>query len=116
MTILMMDVIEELGGVPFNDPASTQSGRRLAFGPIVAEAVTTLGRFLRECVVLTCVAREQRTMSLLETELPIQVDSLEQGKALLGYLLRDQIPRELQPAWLSRSNELDGYLPWRCQN
>ena len=115
MTVLMMDVIKDAGGAPFADPASDEHGQRLVFGPVVAEAVIGIGRFLRKSIILTCIVNGQRTMSLLETELPLEVGSVEQGRALLGYFLRDHIPREFQPAWLSRSRELDGLLPWRCQ-
>ena len=47
MGIPMMDVIKDLGGASFQDSASDGLGQRLIFGPIVAEAVTSVGRYFR---------------------------------------------------------------------
>ena len=112
MTLAMMEVISELGGTPFEDIAADEPGQRLNFGPLEAEAVVRVGRFLHECVMLSCTVNGRRTMSLLETELPCQVNSREQGVALLSYFLRDHIPKAMQPDWLRTSDQLAEYLPW----
>lgn len=112
MPVLMHSIFEELKAEKFENPLSTQPAYRMRFGPYEVEAAVFTNRCFRETFFLSGIINTGRTLSPIESELPLEVDSREQGLAMLAYCLRSEIPEHLKPDWLRAGEEFREHLPW----
>lgn len=108
----MAQVFEELEFRRFDHPLSSKPAYRYLFGPHEVEAVALTNRWFREGYMLGGVVNCGRSISELEGELPLEVESKEQGLALLSYFLARHIPELHKPAWLRIGERMRTHLPW----
>lgn len=66
----------------------------------------------REIFLFHGYCRTERNITQFQFELPTEVESFEQGLALIAYHLRNADFIQV-PAWLPRGLELSDLLPWR---
>ena len=112
MTIPMSALFEELDFQAFEHPSSNKPAYRAHFGPYEIEAVVLVNRWFREGWMISGLVNTGRTISQIEGELPLDVESKEQGLALLAYFLARQIPDQFKPPWLRIGERMNAHLPW----
>lgn len=112
MAALMRSVFQELRMQQFEHPLSSETAYRMTFGPYQIEAVVLMNRYFRQAFFLSGIVNTGRTMRLIESELPLEVDSREQGLAMLAHHLREAIPEHLKPDWLREGEGMRKHLPW----
>jgi hypothetical protein len=115
VTVGMNELFEELEFRKFEHPLSRKPAYAYSFGPFEIEAVVFVNRWLREGYFLGGVVNTGRTISSVDGELPLDVDSKEQGLALLSYFLARHIPDPNRPPWLRIGERMTSHLPWMTQ-
>lgn len=112
MTVAMSVVFEELNFERFDHPASSEPAYRTHFGPYEIEAVLLINRWCQKGWMLGGTVNTTRTIGMVDGELPLVVESKEQGLALLSYFLARQIPEQFKPPWLRIGERMTSHLPW----
>lgn len=107
------ELFEELG----LEKDWTENGGRLPsflmrFGPHVIEVMECTNRWLQPVFVLSGGIITDRTTELVESELFVELETKEEGLALLGYMLGKAVPQEWKPTWLLEGEALNEHLPW----
>jgi len=113
VTTFMREVLEDLGFHKFDHPLSAQPAYAYSFGPYGIEAMVQVNRWFRPCFMLSGTVNTGRTTGMIEAELPLEVESIEQGVALLSYYLAGHIPEQNKPAWLRIGERMTSHLPWQ---
>src|SRR3954470_15352939 len=108
----MDEMFEELGFRKFEHPLSSKPAYAYRLGPYEIEAVVWVNRWSREGYFLGGIVNTGRTISSVEGELPLEVDSKEQALALLSYFLARHIPERDKPPWLRIGERMTAHLPW----
>ena len=83
------------------------------FGNLVLHAAEVMGRrYLKPVFLMGGVTRDARSIGLIDFEMPLTIDSLEQGVALIAHA----VGRDFQPLvptpWLSDGRKWQDHLPW----
>lgn len=112
MTVLMSSIFEDLDFERFEHPASSEPAYRTRFGPHEIETVLLTNRWFQKGWMLGGVVNTTRTVGIVEGELPLVVETKEQGLALLSYFLARQIPEQFKPPWLRIGERMTSHLPW----
>ncbi|WP_416193142.1 hypothetical protein [Nitrobacter sp. TKz-YC01] len=82
------------------------------FGNLRLSAIECIGRFYRSVFLLTGVNSGARSIGMIHFEMPLKVDSFEQGVALIAHAVgRDFMPA-CRTTWLSEGREWQEFLPW----
>jgi hypothetical protein len=112
------DLLKELGFQPDDGIYSDiHPGLRYDFGVLKLDASAGLNRWLRAVVMFGGVLKERRSITMIEGEMPLQVDSRELGIAWITYVL-DQRAHHRRfeppnaPAWLDEGRRYKYLLPW----
>lgn len=87
-------------------------GFLMRFGPHIIEAMECRNRWLQPVFTLGGVINTGRTLALIESEMGLEIDSREEGLALLGFILGRAVPQDLKPEWLTEGERLKRHLPW----
>ncbi|HQS49582.1 MAG TPA: hypothetical protein PK706_24590 [Xanthobacteraceae bacterium] len=69
-------------------------------------------RFLRPVFTISGVAADRRTVKMISSELPLQVESYEQGVALLAHAIGADYEPEQPAEWLEQGRSWQHLLPW----
>jgi hypothetical protein len=112
MSIPMASILEALDFEKFEHPLSSMPAYRMHFGPHEVEAVIQMNRWFRQVFMVSGIVNTGRTLGSIELQLPLEVESEEEGLALLGYFLAQQIPERNKPTWLRISERMKFHLPW----
>ena len=111
----MRDVLVILGfgevGAPLSD---RQIGFAMDLGNIQLEVIECVGRDFRTVLLMTGFGRSQngRIMADIEYSFPLEVESFEQGVALVAYALRGSMELVTPPPWYSLGLSWKDRLPW----
>jgi hypothetical protein len=89
-------------------------GLRFEFGNFTLEAIEGMSQGFRPVVSVDGVLSTGRTISLVDGELPTEMESREHGLALIAFILRGE-PLSYRPAWLSEGDSYGHLLPWERQ-
>lgn len=85
---------------------------RFDFGNMELTAARVLSRHLVPVFYCGGVWTTQRELALIEFELPLEIESFEQGVALIAYFLRKDFVSSKPVWWLERGREWRHQLPW----
>jgi hypothetical protein len=102
-----MDLIVQLGF------AETKGvlGHRFDFGNCELSAVECVNMRMVPVVAFSGVVCDRRTVGEIAFEMPLHVDSYEQGVAWIAYGLRNARLRT-RPEWLGDGERWRSHLPW----
>ena len=101
MTVTTSSLLRNLGAV--EDPGAIQddhSGLRLRVGPHCVHGGEYLSRWFRRTYRISAVIDTGRSISLVESEMPAELETEDEGLAWLAEILREALPHDVKPAWL----------------
>lgn len=114
MTISVEEPLVELG---FDrDPAEQNFGSasfHRTFGNLTLRATECLNRWYRPVWLFDGIASDSRTIAQIEFEMPLAVESREQGIAWIAEHLSTNTPLQQAPDWLQQGLAWRDELPWR---
>lgn len=106
------EVLEELG---FQDDWQSITDKapayRFDFGNLDLTAAQVTGEHLRPEFLFTGVWRAHRSIGMVESSMPLEVESYEQGVAWIAYMLRNAVLL-WEPDWLKQGCQWSESLPW----
>lgn len=111
MALTTSSLLRNLGAV--QDPDAIQddgAALRLRIGPHCVQGGEFLSRWLKRTYRISAVINTGRGISLVESEMPAELDSEDQGLAWLAAILREALPNDIKPAWLLKGERLTGLL------
>ena len=112
LMIQTASIFEELGFENRLDNWSAEPQFRTKVGRFTIDAEVRVNRFCRKNWLLSAIVNDRRTIAMIEAEVPLEVSSNEEGRALIGYFLGQKIPQEDKTDWLLQAEALRDYLPW----
>ncbi|HZF95525.1 MAG TPA: hypothetical protein VEZ20_11725 [Allosphingosinicella sp.] len=126
MTLTTSSLLKDLGAV--EDPGAIQDddgALRLPIGPYCVHGGQYMSRWFKRTYRISAVIDARRSISLVESEMPAELASEDEGLAWLAEILREALPDEAKPAWLlkgeglrhllrERTSDRDGQRPGRA--
>ena len=112
MTMRTLDVLRLLG---FSEPKNSFADLVWNFGIGEVSAVECVAeKGLRVYMSGFWQTKDRQRMGLIEYAMLVEVDSLEQGKAFVAYVLHDvhHVPFRERPSWIDEGLALKHLLPW----
>ncbi len=110
------EVLEELG---FQDDWQSITDKapayRFDFGNLDLTVAQVTSEYLRPEFLFTGVWRTQRSIGMVESSMPLEVESYEQGVAWIAYSLKDAVLL-WEPDWLKQGRQWSVLLPWERRN
>src|SRR5688572_22133395 len=82
------------------------------FGNLRLEALETLSRRFQPAYLLSGVLKERRAIGIVEFDMPLKVDSFEQGVALIAYAIGRDFKPTIACSWLDDGRAWKEHLPW----
>jgi hypothetical protein len=83
------------------------------FGNLLLSAAQfTISRSFRPAFLIGGVVRDARSLRQIDFEIPLSVDSLEQGVALIAHAVGKDFEPLLPSPWLSDGRQWQDHLPW----
>jgi hypothetical protein len=113
MAIPLESIFESLGLEKCKDPFGERPAFRMEIGTDEITFVPRANLLQQKSYSAMGVINTGRTISSIETELPLEVPSREEGLALIGYFIGQHVPENAKPAWLMYAETLHDYLPWK---
>ncbi len=112
MPVSMQSLFEDLGFERFPHPFTSKPAYRVRFGPYEVELALLTNRWFQQSWMVSGIVNSGRTIAAIEAELPVEVETTEQGLALLSHFVGQHIPDEFKPAWLRIGERMTAHLPW----
>jgi hypothetical protein len=109
------DVLTVLGFREINAPLSErQLGYALDLGNIQFEVIECVNQYFLTVLLMTGFRRSEdsRSTADIEFSLPLEVDSFEQGVALVVYAISTSMGPTVPPPWFALGKEWKDRLPW----
>jgi hypothetical protein len=111
------NLLLSLGFKPDPDVLYTDSpGLSFDFGDFKVEAKWQLNRRFANIVLISGIFSDERILAMIEGELPLHVESIEQGKAFVTWSLDNAIGSHFEnrtvPEWLVEGRAHFHLLPW----
>jgi len=112
MSVLTSSLLRSLGA----EADSTMVGAdddalKLRFGVHSVQAGQFMSRWLKPTYVISGVINTGRAIVEVHSEMPVAVESEEEGLAWLAAILGEVIPADVKPDWLLRGECLRNLLP-----
>lgn len=82
------------------------------FGTLQLTAAEVFSRFYQPVFLFGGVIRGQRSIQQVQFEIPLEIDSFEQGVAWISYCLGDRFRSEREAHWLDDGRKWGEHLPW----
>lgn len=112
MSVAVQSLLVDLGFVADNSQFSSgQDALSFDFGNLVLSAKRGTNRWFRDVWLFGGVANDGRTLALIEFEMPLDVESVEQGTAWIAEHVK--ITLRDTPQWLQDGLGWRYELPWR---
>ena len=111
MALTTSSLLRNLGAV--EDPGAIQddhTGLRLRVGPHCVHGGEYLSRWFRRTYRISAVIDTGRSISLVESEMPAELETEDEGLAWLAEILREALPHDVKPAWLLKGECLSHLL------
>ena len=86
-------------------------GYRYDFGGFVLTAAQLMSKYFQPVFVISGIYHTNRVLADIWVEMPLEVDTFEQGVAWIAYSLVD-VQLEKCPDWLAQGRSWQGHLPW----
>jgi len=111
--IATRDILKRLGfAEDWTAVADELPAYAVNLGTIKFTVARQTNRFLRPVFAVSGVAADRRTAKTISFELPIQVESYEQGVALLAHAIGSDHEPEQPAEWLEQGRSWRHLLPW----
>jgi len=81
------------------------------FGNIELTAVQVTSMYFRPIFLLTGIASDKRSIREIDQQMPLEVESFEQGVAIIAYALGECHTTKQIP-WVERGRQWEEHLPW----
>lgn len=107
MTLTTSSLLKNLGA--FEDPSSIQDDHAaltLPIGPYCLHGGEYLSRWFKRTYRISAVIGARHSISLVESEMPAELECEDEGLAWLAEILREALPDEAKPAWLLKGDSL----------
>ena len=104
-----MDLKEVLTAINFR---KTPTGYDFDFGNCILQVVESLNIRFQPILYFSGIFNDTRSPAFIEFEIPLVVESLEMGVALISFNLKS-FEFELKPNWLKTGLALEATLPWK---
>ena len=111
LTLATASLLRSLGAD--DDPTmmlADDIGLRLHIGPYLLQGGEFTSRWLRPTYRISGVIDTGRTISLVESEMPVELESEDEGLAWLAQILGRAIPDDVKPEWLLKGQDLKHLL------
>jgi hypothetical protein len=114
MSVAVESLLIDLGFVP-NDGQHGPSGSVLSFdfGNLILTATPVANRWMQDVWSFGGVANDSRSLAHIEFEMPLAVESVEQGTAWIAEHVNGQVSLRHVPKWLEIGLSWRDELPWR---
>jgi hypothetical protein len=107
MTLTTSALLKSLGAV--EDPSSIQDDHaalKLRIGRHCFHGGEYMTRWFKRTYRISAVVSTRHSISLVESEMPAELESEDEGLAWLGEILRNALPDDAKPAWLLKGEGL----------
>ena len=114
MALATQTLLRSLGAE--DDPSIFQDGDvgvRMQIGPHALRGGQVMSWWLTPTYRISGVIKTERTVALVDSEMPVEIESEDEGLAWLAAILRGSIPQDLKPDWLLKGECLRHLLPRR---
>lgn len=109
-------LLEDLGFVQdYSAMTDQRPGYYFDFGNMRLNAVEVLSKSFRPVMLFNGFEKTDRTVRQVNFELPLELESFEQGVALIVYYLGKEFIPSIATAWISQGREFEDALPWKKQ-
>lgn len=101
MALTTSSLLRDLGAV--EDPSAIPDegvALRLGIGPHCVHGGQYMSRWFKRTYRISAVIDTRRGISLVESEMPAELESEDEGLAWLAEILRGALPDDAKPAWL----------------
>lgn len=106
--VLLESILIKIGFLP------TEDGLQFDFGNCKLKAIVGMSPQFFYGITFLGYWKTNRSMGQLDFALPLEVESYEQGIALIAYNLR-KAELKIKPNWLMEGLSLSGLLPWEIE-
>lgn len=89
-----------------------QPAYRYAAGGLELSAVRVMNKWFEPCFLVHGHAQSARSLARIQFEMPVDVESFEQGLAWLAHGVGTCVPDSEAPRWLLEGRLLQDHLPW----
>lgn len=112
MTIAVRDVLSVLGfAEDWQAMADELPAYRLDLETLSLNAAQVTGRFFKPVFLITGTVRSSRTLKMIECEFPLEVDTFEQGVALIVRAVGYEFQPEKPLPWFELGKRWRDQLP-----
>lgn len=112
----MISTLEALAALGFIEVRDPLPGLSFQFGPAELHAIESLNRWLVPTVSLAGMVATNRQICMIETDMPLEVESIEQAAAWVVWALDNASRRVFdppgRPAWIEIGRRNRHLLPW----
>ncbi|MBD2752498.1 hypothetical protein [Spirosoma validum] len=88
------------------------AGFEFDFGNFKLEVIESMNRHFVEILQCSGINRTARKLTLIDFELPLEVESFEQGVAFISFGLGNRFDAKIVPAWYDQGLIWKHLLPW----
>ena len=107
-------LLEKLGFQErWNSMTDQQPAYIYDFGNFQLDAGQFINRHFKSVFLFTGVYRDARTLALIEFEMPLEIESFEQGVAWITYGIGTHFQPSIHTPWLTNGRIWRDHLPWR---
>jgi hypothetical protein len=92
--------------------ADEQPAYAYDFGNLYLTAAQVTSRWFRPVFSLGGVVQDARSIGLVEFEMPLEIDSFEQGVAWISHGIGTDFQPRIPTPWLADAREWKDHLPW----
>jgi hypothetical protein len=111
MTLSTTSLLRTLGAV--EDSGAIQDDNaalRLRIGPHSVHGGQYMSRWFQPTYRISAVINTGRSISLVESEMPAELETEDEGLAWLAAILHKALPNDVKPAWLLKGECLTHLL------
>ena len=114
MSVTVRSVLVDLGFATDDvQSGSGQGSLSFDFGNLILTASKGTNRWLRDVWLFAGVANDGVSLALIEFEMPLNVESVEQGTAWIAEHVNGKVRLRSAPQWLQDGHGWRHQLPWR---
>ena len=98
----------------WNAMTDLQPAYAFDFGNLCLVAAQVMSRSFRPCFLLGGVVQDRRSLGrLVQFEIPLEIESHEQGVALIAHAIGADFQPTIPTPWLLEGQACQAHLPWR---
>jgi hypothetical protein len=111
--VLVRSILTQLGFVEdWHSPSDEPPAFVLNLGVVQLRAAQATSRFFRPIFLISGIVQTERELSTIHIEMPLNVESFEQGIAWIAHGIGSALPPSISPSWLEEGRRWRELLPW----